>query len=231
MKKLAILFSSLALISCTQEKSSSIKLGVDQTLKIPVEYVSVYAGVRLEDADPLEAEKGGFEKLASAVDLLKKLGYKRENLEINSGELQHLNYTQSRPYHYTSSIQFDIHELNKIDTIRRALLKEGVNTFRVMAYKNSKEDSLYNVAYEQAIRKAKLKAGQLIQNESVEIGEILGISERVYETLDMPAPLKTRQQAFAVSLDAELEISPIEPLFNKEYYTKPIEFSIEFALE
>ncbi len=230
MKKFILLFSVILFVSCTQENTNSIRLGVDQTIKIPVTYVSVSANIQLEDSDAATVEKDGYEKLSHAVNLLEKLGYEKEHLEINSGEISDRSYRDEKSYYYSSSIRFDISELDKIDTIRRALLQRGVNSFSITAYKNAKEDSIYDQAYQQAIQKAKEKAQGLISNQQLEIGKILNISENVKGTFGMPVTAFNEEEVY-LSLDAELSIDPVEPLFNKRYYNKRIEFTIEFALE
>ncbi|MDZ7808762.1 MAG: SIMPL domain-containing protein [Gracilimonas sp.] len=229
MNRIIFFLLPVLMISCTQDDNRSIKLGVDQTVEIPVEYVSVIASLQLEGSEAASVEKKGYETLADAVALLNNLGYEGDDLEINSGEVSNRSYRDRESYHYNSSIQFDIYDLDKIDTFRRALTEKGVNTFRITKYKNMKEDSLYDVAYRQAIQRAREKAQQLIMNESVEIGEILNLSENVRETItfneyELEEVIQTKQVA-------EMPAPPVDPLFNKPTYNRQIEFTIEFALQ
>lgn len=228
LKRTMLLFLPALLISCTQNDKRSIKLGVDQTIEIPVEYVSVRAALQLDGSEAAKVEEQGYEKLAEAVALLNDLGYKGDLLEINSGEINNQTYRDRESYRYNASIQFDIYELDKIDTYRRALTKRGINAFRITDYKHSKEDSLYDVAYRQAIQRAREKAQKLIENESVDIGDILNLSENISETVsfeeyDLNEVVITRQAA-------EMP-PPVDPLFNKPTYNMQIEFTIEFALK
>lgn len=170
MNKFSLVFAFILLISCSQEEKNSIILGVDQTIKIPVNYVSVSAGIQLENTDASTVEENGYEK---------------DQLEINSGEVRNQNYRDGQSYQYNSSIKFDIKELDQIDSIRRALLKQGVNSFNITSYNSSKEDSLYDHAYQQAIQKAKENAQGLLTNQQLEIGKILNLSENVEETFEV----------------------------------------------
>ena len=229
LKRMILFLFPALLISCTQNDKRSIKLGVDQTIEIPVEYVSVRAGLQLEGSEAAKVEKQGYKSLAEAVELLNELGYKGDMLEINSGEVNNRSYRDEEYYEYNASIIFDIHDLDKIDTFRRSLTARGVNAFRIMDYKNSKEDSLYDVAYRQAIQRAKEKAQKLIENESVTIGEILNLSENVRETIRFEE-YELDDRIFAAQI-AEMPPPPVEPLFNKPTYNRQIEFTIEFALK
>lgn len=229
MNKLILVFPLLLIVSCSQDKKNSITLGVDQTIKIPVDYVAVSANIQLENTDASTVEENGYEKLSQAVGLLEELGYEKDQLEINSGEVRNQSYRDRQSYQYNSSIKFDIKELDQIDSIRRALLKQGVNSFSITSYKNSKEDSLYDHAYQQAIQKAKEKAQGLLTNQQLEIGKILNLSENIEETFEVVSTRQSKQPP-RINLDADLNMEPVAPLFNKKYYDKTIEFTIEFAL-
>jgi len=229
MVRVLLVSISVLLMSCTQEQNmNSIKLNVNQTVKIPVEYVSVSAGIQLRDPDPVEVEKEGYDKLAKTVEVLKALGYEKQQLEIQSGQVRDRSY-QEISYQYSSSINFEVYDLEYIDTIRRALIKGGINNFSVTGYNNSKEDSLYDQAYQQAIAQARKQAQKLIQNEAVRIGEIMNLNERVEENYFFVTAMQEEQHM--IELDAALDIESVDPLFNKEYYNRPIEFVVEFALE
>lgn len=229
MDKFSLVLAFILLISCSQEEKNSIILGVDQTIKIPVNYVSVSADIQLENTNASMVEENGYEKLSQAVSLLEELGYKKDQLEINSGEVRSQSYRDGQSFQYNSSIKFDIKELDQIDSIRRALLKQGVNSFNITTYNNSREDSLYDHAYRQAIQEAKEKAQGLLTNQQLEIGKILNLSENVEETFEV-ASMKQPNQTARINLDAGLNMDPVAPLFNKKYYDKTIEFTIEFAL-
>ncbi len=224
-----VLLTSLAITSCSTKPDQSIRLKVRHTIHIPVEYVTIYTGVYKKGTDANAIEKSGYDRLANVVALLEKLGYDDKQLEVNSGEMSKRFYDEEI-YEYNGSVKFDLKELDKLDTFRRELTKAGATTFSISSYKHSKEDSIYDMAYQNAIQKAKIKADRLISNQSVKIGKILNLHENVEEVIEMastnqmvePPPLK---------LSGMPSISPVEPLFNKEYYTKSIEFTIEFALK
>lgn len=228
LKRTILFLFPVLLISCTQNDLRSITLGVDQTIEIPVEYVSVRAGLQLEGSEAAKVELQGYETLAEAVELLNELGYQGDMLEVNSGEINNRSFRDEESYEYHAFIQFDIHDLDKIDTFRRALMARGVNTFRIMDYKHSKEDSLYDSAYRQAIQRAREKAQKLIENESVIIGEILNLSEKVRETISFEE-YEVDESFFAAQV-AEIPPPLVDPLFNKVTYNRKIEFTIEFAL-
>lgn len=233
MEKYAVLpflLVAMLTLSCSQENNKSIRLGVEQTVKIPVEYVSISASIQLSDSIAAVVEKQGYNKLSNTVNLLENLGYKDDDLEINSGEVVNRSYRDNETFEYRAYIYFDVHDLNKIDAIRRALLNNGVNSFDISSYNNSNEDSLYTQAYRNAIQKAKVKADELLHEQPTRIGKVLSIRENVREVVKVSA---TAQNADVVTmnLDANLSLEPVAPLFKKQYYNKNIEFSIEFELE
>jgi uncharacterized protein YggE len=232
MKKLLILlFSALFISSCTDNsKKPSIALQVNQKVKIPVRYVSVHAGVQLNDQKAAAAEKNGYQKAATVEAVLKKMGYKKDQLEIKSGEVSYQRYKKQGPYRFDASIDFDITNLDKIDAIRRALINAGATSFNITGFKNANEDSLYDAAYQQAIDKPREKAQQLVKNQKVKIGRILNINEGMRRIYNISAGLATqpRHHLMVTGYGAKKQV---KPLFHKKYYTKNIRFSIQFALK
>jgi len=182
MKKLLFLFFSILITSCSTKKDQSIKIGVDQTIRIPVQYVTISTGIVEKGTDVTRVEKSGYEKLAKVVGLLKEFGYDKKDLKINSGEVSDRMYGE-KPYEFSSSVRFELNELDKLDTFRRALTKAGATRFRIASFNNSKEDSIYDSAYQDAINKAKNKAAKLLKNQDVEVNKILNLHENVKETI------------------------------------------------
>lgn len=229
MKKTLLLILSFLFISCSQQKEKSINLNVEQTIKIPIEYVTLRTGVEVSGPDVAAVEEKGYDKLAEIVSLLKQIGYEKKQLEINSGSVSNRSYREKK-YEYTSSVKFDLKDLDQLDTIRRALIDKGATSFNVTSYKNSKEDSLYNSAYEKAIGKAYKKADRLLADQTVKAGKILNLSEdvrniSVVRTEQMDVPPRGND----LKINADLDL--VNPLYHKKYYTKKINFAITFALE
>lgn len=214
MKKVIFLLATVLLVSCSKDPKNSITLGVRQTIKIPVRSVMVSAGIRLESTSgAASVEKKGYKRLAQVVSLLEKVGYDKDQLEINSGEVQNRSYRNKKSYQYRSSVKFTIKDLDKVDATRRALTQKGVNSFSIVEYKNPKEDSLYDAAYRQAIKKAKNKAQNLLSNQQVEVGKILSLSENTNQTLHAIGAKKSANQLVVMGYGAALPAVP--PLFNK----------------
>ncbi len=227
-KHMILLFSVLFISSCSHHKKPSITLKVNQTVKIPVQYVTVKAGININSKEAKNAEKTGYKKLSAAVDVLKKLGYKKGQLEINSGRINKQNYRENKPYQFFATIDFSIRDLDKYDTIRRALVQAGMSNFRRTSYHNMKEDSLYDAAYRHIIHQTREKAQGLVKNENVKIGKILDLNQNIHRLM------KSAQKMHApsnISMKGNTLVKSVNPLFHKEYYTKNIRFTVKFALK
>jgi uncharacterized protein YggE len=205
-----------------------MRLGVDQTIRIPVEYVTISTGITERGSEVTSVEQNGYEKIAEVVGLLEELGFNKDQLEINSGEVSGRWYDEET-FTFNSSIEFDLKDLDKIDTFRRALTDAGATSFRVSSFNNSKEDSILDAAYRDAINKAKRKSERLIANQSAEVGKILNLHENVKEVIETEAALYSAEPP-PIKLRGYAGLEKVDPLFNKEFYSKKIEFTIEFAL-
>lgn len=230
MKKLFLFLLSIIAIACSSEKDQTIRLSVDQTVQIPIKSVTISTGIVERGEEPTAVEKNGYGKLAEVVKLLEDLGYDKKQLEINSGEVSYQPYNDEEPYSFSSSIKFDLNDTDKIDTFRRSLTNAGATRFNITSFKNSKEDSMYDAAYRQAINTAKKKANRLLSNQTVVVGKILNLHENVKETIEMDATNQLVEPP-ALKIRGNANLERVDPLYHKEYYTKKIEFNIEFALD
>lgn len=226
MKSIGAILLALVVNSCSPGNDQSIQLKVEQTVRIPVDYASITVGILEKAKQATIVEQKGYDHLAEVVATLNKLGFEKEQLEIQSGETSS-RWFDEEGYEFEATVKFDLRDLDKLDTFRRALTKAGASRFRVSSFKNSKEDSLYDAAYLNAIDKAKQKAERLLANQTVSIGRILNLRENIRDVIEInhtmePPPLKLRSQSGNVEI--------IDPLFNKDFYTKRIEFTIEFGL-
>ncbi|MTI87597.1 MAG: DUF541 domain-containing protein [Balneolaceae bacterium] len=229
MKKLTLLFFALTIISCNESQDPpSIQLNVDQKVRIPIEYISISAQVQVNSGDPVEAEQKGYKKLADVVKLLQETGYEREQLIINSGNISDHSYRDNKRIRFSSSLNFDLYETDKLDALRKLLVKAGATNFNIQGYHNSKEDSLFEQAYHQAIEKARTKVDRFIADENLKTGKIINLSEGFHDLIVVsglsgsntlpPPPLS-------------MPGPPVDPLFQKEYYHRDIEFTIKFELK
>jgi len=226
MKSIGIVLLALLISSCSPSNDQSIRLKVEQTIRIPVEYASITVGIEEKAKQATIVEQNGYDHLAEVVATLNKLGFEKQQLEIQSGETSS-RWFDEESYEFEATVKFDLWDLDKLDTYRRALTKAGASRFRVSSFKNSKEDSLYDAAYLNAIDKAKQKAERLLASQTVSIGRILNLSENIRDVIEIdhnmePPPLKLHSQTDNVEI--------IDPLYNKDFYTKRIEFTIEFGL-
>lgn len=229
MKKIIALLLPLFAVACAGQTERTMKLHVEQTVRIPVGYVTVSSGIYERGKEAATVENEGYAKLSRVVDVLKSMGYSRQHLEINSGEVNHRGYGDNEYYTSNSSITFDLKELDKLDTIRRNLTRAGANRFRIDSYSNAEEDSIFDAAYRSSIDKARRKAQRLLTDQNVRIGKILNMNERVEDLVKVSAT--QQEEAPAIKLRDDASFIQVDPLFHKKYYNRRIEFVIEFALE
>ena len=83
MKKLILLSLLLIMVSCSAENNRSIKLNVNHTVQIPVEFVTVSVRIIEYGSDPINVELRGYENLARVVGLLTNNGLQEDDIEID----------------------------------------------------------------------------------------------------------------------------------------------------
>lgn len=227
MKKILFFCVAILLLSCSAHERQSIELGVEHTVRIPVEYVTVSVGIAERGGDASATEQEGFARLEEVVELLADSGFDRESMEILSGDVSQSNYNREIDFRFNSSITFDVFDLDQIDALRRAVTQVGATSFRITSYGNTEEDSIYNDAYQQALNSAKEHAGRLLENETVIPGKILNLRENIQEVTDVKIRSVSSPQSVDINISAGLSMTP---LFNKEFYTREIVFNVEFEL-
>lgn len=228
MKKLSLLLFvfCLTIISCDGDVDRSIHLNVSQTVQIPVEMVTITVRISESGNDPEIVERRGYEKLASVVQLLRDNGYMDDDLEITAGELQSNFYRNENQIQFNSVIVFELADTDLIDTFRRAITEAGGTSFSVSDYGNPDEMRIYEEAYQNAIDSARERADKLLANQGVKAGSIITVQENIHEIIEQPK-IEMSMQDQSLS---RAGMEPVDPMFNKEHYTKSIQFNIVFEL-
>lgn len=226
MKNILLLATLVFVISCSSNNNNSISLNVNHTIQIPIEFVTASVSINEPGSSASEVEVQGYEKLSQVVNLLTESGVSYNDIEINPGIVNNLYYRED-PFEFRSSLTFDIHDLDKIDTFRRAIIGAGGTTFRIQSYSNHLEDSLYNAAYQNSIQEARKRAEKLLYHQPNTVGNILNLHENVSETIEIH---RTGQRSEDDVEYEMIEMVHVPSMFNKEFYTKEIKFSVEFEL-
>jgi len=227
MNKLILIALFIGMISCTATEERSIKLNVNHTVQIPVEYVTATVMITEYGSDPKEVELMGYEKLSSVVNLLERNGLEEDDLEIEPGQISAAYHRREDPYQFNSIVTFDIRDTDNIDTFRRAIIGVGGTSFQISSYGNSDEESIYDEAYRNAINTAKDRAEQLLSNQKESVGKIKTIQEDIRQIAESNASLRNETM---MAMNESFDMDPVDPLFRKEFYTKTIQFYIEFEL-
>lgn len=227
MKKLLLCLLILPFVSCSPNEKQSIKLNVSNTVEIPVEFVTISVTVSESGEDASAVELTGYENVAQVVNLLKENGIHEDYIEIDAGEISTVYYRSEEPFEFNSSLSFDLPDLDKIDTFRRAIIGAGGTSFRIRSYGNQDEESIYDDAYRNSINVAKERAERLLSNQNVEVGNILNIHENIQERVEMAMSVEHDLSEVVVT---GYSMEEVDPLFNKKYYTKQIRFNVEFEL-
>jgi uncharacterized protein YggE len=228
MKSLSLLFIAIFICSCTENIERTITLNVNNSVQIPVEYVKITVTVTERGEDPAAVELAGYESLSGVVNLLREIGFGEDDVEITAGAVS-ATRVRDTPYQFQSTLLFDIYDLDKIDSIRRAVIGEGGTAFRVSSYGNRDEESIYDEAYRNAIESARERADRLLSSEPLHAGNVLKLRENIRENVLVTASAPM-DEAIELNLSASLGLGSVEPMFNKEYYTKAVQFSVEFEL-
>lgn len=228
MKRLILFTLLFVMVSCSAENDRSIKLNVNQTVQIPVDFVTVRVTITEYGSDPINVELMGYEKLARVVGLLTDNGLKEDDIEIDAGQLNSVYYRRDDPYEFNSKVTFDILDLDRIDTFRRAIVSVGGTSFEIASYGNTDEDIIYDEAYRNAINTARERAEKLLSNQKENVGRILNLQENI--RLNVEANLASRNDDL-MAMNETIEMESVDPMFRKEFYTRDIQFYIEFELD
>lgn len=230
MKKylLTILFPAFLFISCNSSgEQDSIRLGVNNTVEIPVEYVKLQVSVGESGYTASETEESGYNKLAAVVNVLQNAGMPENEIEISAGNLNRDSRNEVS-YQFNSTVSFDLDDPDLIDTVRRAVISAGGTGFSVTGYGNSEEDEIFDRAYRNSINVARERAERLVSDQDVRVGRVLNLYENIREIV------RTPQMDGSVVMDIggslAFETGNVESMFRKETYTRSIEFNIEFEL-
>lgn len=215
------------MVSCSTENDRSVKLNVNHTVQIPVEFVTVRVTISEYGSDPVNVELMGYENLARVVGLLTENGLHEEDIEIDAGQVTAEYYRQDDPYVFNSRVTFDIKDTDRIDTFRRAIVAVGGTSFEISSFGNSEEETIYDEAYRNAINTARDRAEQLLTNQNEKVGRILNLQEDIRHTVEMD---QTSRSDGLMAMNETNEMEPVDPMFRKEFYTKVIQFYIEFEL-
>jgi|GEM_PF-1312916 len=226
MKSLSLLFIAIFICSCAENIERTITLNVNNSVQIPVEYVKVTVTVTERGEHPAAVELAGYESLSGVVNLLRESGFGEDDVEINAGAVS-ASRVRETPYQFQSTLFFDMYDLDKIDTIRRAVIGEGGTAFLVSSYGNRDEESIYDEAYRSAIESARERANRLLSGEPLQAGNVLNLRENIRENVFVTS---SAQMDETIELNLSANLSFVEPMFNKEYYTKAVQFSVEFEL-
>ena len=228
MKSLSLLFIAIFICSCAENIERTITLNVNNSVQIPVEYVKVTVTVTERGEHPAAVELAGYESLSGVVNLLRESGFGEDDVKINAGAVS-ASRVRETPYQFQSTLFFDMYDLDKIDTIRRAVIGEGGTAFLVSSYGNRDEESIYDEAYRSAIESARERADRLLSGEPLQAGNVLNLRENIRENVPH-APRDDDIEWVEINISAGLSIGSVEPMFKKEYYTKAVQFSVEFEL-
>lgn len=227
MKKLILCTLLLLVISCSAENDRSIKLNVNHTVQIPVEFVTVSVTISEYGSDPVNVESTGYENLARVVGLLTNNGLDEEDIQIDAGQLTAVYHRRDDPYEFRSKVTFDILDTDRIDTFRRAIVGVGGTSFSISSFGNPDEDMIYDEAYRNAINTARERAETLLTNQNESIGGIINLQEDIRYTEE---PNLASRNNELMAMNETLEMEPVAPMFRKEFYTRVIQFYIEFEL-
>tara|TARA_R100001143_G_C3361089_1_gene135924 strand:+ start:23881 stop:24567 length:687 start_codon:yes stop_codon:yes gene_type:complete len=227
MKKLILYSLLFVMVSCSSENDRSVKLNVNHTVQIPVEFVTVTVTISEYGTDPVNVELMGYENLARVVGLLTENGLHEDDLEIDAGQVTAVYYRRDDPYEFNSKVTFDITDTDRIDTFRRAIVAVGGTSFEISSFGNSDEDAIYDEAYRNAINSARDRAEKLLSNQSEKVGRILNLQEDFRHTVEMAQASRSDNLMVMNETDT---MEPVDPMFRKEFYTKVIQFYIEFEL-
>ena len=144
-------------------------------------------------SEPSTVEVNGYESLSQVVNLLHENGIPKDDIEIEAGQLESTPYRRNDRYEFNSTLRFDLADLDKIDTFRRAVVEAGGTSFRISGYGNRDEDSIYDNAYRDAINTAKIRAEKLLYNQPVRIGKVLNLHENIQETIEIIATAQNEE--------------------------------------
>lgn len=213
--------------ACDAGEPNTASIGINNTVEIPIEYVSIQATVSVSGSNASEVEEEGYEKMSEVIRTLRDAGFSDDAIRSDAGNVSTSRQQMEERHTYQAQVQFDLHEPDLIDTVRGELIAAGAIRFQVLGYGNTNEEEIFEEAYRNSIEEARERLQRQLGDQDVVIGPVLNIEENVSVVISTPQ----RDDGAEIDISASLAFGTTrESLMTRTVYNKPIRFNIDFEL-
>lgn len=211
---LIVLFMALGTAMHAQTPNTISVTGEGKVMVKPDEAV-LSIGVETNDNDAKEAKNQNDAVMAKMIAFLKKSGINAKDYKTERVNLyQRQDYQSKKKYYQASqSIQIQIKDLDKYETIMAGLIDAGANQINGIQFKSSEVEKYEAEARKKAVQNAKQKANDYAQALGQQVGKAISVFENNTQTI-LPRVYQMKTAAYAEDASAmetvaegEIEIS------------------------
>lgn len=205
MKNLVIvLFMAIATTMGAQNQlQNTISVGGEGKVMVKPDEAALSIGVETNNPDAKVAKSENDAIMAKMIAFLKKSGidtkdYKTERVNL----YQRQDYqTKEKYYQAGQSIQIQIKDLSKYETIMAGLIDAGANQINGVQFKSSEIEKYESEARKKAVQNAQKKAADYAQALGQNVGTAIVVSENSTQAV-FPRVYQMKAAAYAESASA-----------------------------
>lgn len=224
---LSLIISTMMMSACDAGEPNTASIGINNSVEIPIEYVSIQTTVSVSGSNASEVEEEGYEKMLEVIHTLRDAGFPDDAIRSDAGNMRTSRQQMEERHTYQAQVRFDLHEPDLIDTVRDELIAAGATQFQILGYGNTNEEEIFEEAYRNSITEARERLQRQLGDEDVVIGPVLNIEENVSVVVSAAQRDNRAQMDMGASLTFE---NTRESLMTRTVYNKPIRFNIDFEL-
>lgn len=211
---LIVLFMAFGTAMHAQTPNTISVAGEGKVMVKPDEAV-LSIGVETNDSDAKVAKTKNDEVMAKMIAFLKKSGINAKDYKTERVNLyQRQDYQSKKKYYQASqSIQVQIKDLDKYETIMAGLIEAGANQINGIQFKSSEVEKYEAEARKKAVQNAKQKANDYAQALGQQVGKAISVFENSAQTI-LPRVYQMKAADYAETASAmetvaegEIEIS------------------------
>lgn len=202
MKNLFIvLFMSIGtLMSAQNQLPNTISVGGEGKVMVKPDEAVLYIGVETNNEDSKIAKTQNDAVMAKMIDFLKKSGVNSKDYKTEQVSLyQRQDYqTKEKYFQASQSIQIQITELTKYESLMAGLIEAGANKINSVQFRSSEVEKYESEARKKAVENARKKAKDYAETLGQNVGKALMVYENNTQTI-FPRVGQMKAMAYAES--------------------------------
>ena len=204
----SLIFLFFIFLSCSNSQENLIEIPSEAWIDIPADIAEIQITIETSGSEAKQVLKKNNKKLYTVLQILKSFGYNEQDIETLHHRInENSDFYEQKGFSAFTQYQFNLHQIELIDTIKNTLVNNGVNQFRISNYSLSnfkiKEKEVYNKAIDIAFEKAKMFCSKIDKDlkgivkvvDKVNFREYTNIENVEYKNAEIKIPKKRIKKA------------------------------------